>query len=616
MDDLDPDKIRVTADLLGGASEAPLRRALSPVAIKPMDVINLGGLDGKPVAPAKTPLESLLLSMFKMLKQLTKDNCSESDRRSVHALIEQLTTRDLQHACNDISTRAATAVHTMPSPHIKKVAPPMIRDDAHDRITPEASKDFNLRINHGTFSSLQKHTVTMRDLLSSATEVAETHNLNVRGVISLLRRSMREPARSFMEHLIDSNLTLPKLYSELLEYYSPRLAAAEAARRLGELLSKPISDLDEFLSDVMSLAIQSQQSLSANMQGTAGQLLAVSNLLDYVGKHHPTVFAIVSHELTKSQTVNPSMEPSDVLLSLMRLLRMHRVSLEHGGRRHHRISEIITPAGQMSQGQSAATSQGVAPYLPQGPTAPPLPSHSEPTISHIHREQQMPERPNNAATTEGRIEELTQQIGHLHQLIQGTWTGQQQVPHTSYPVEAIGATPWAPSLPRMLKPQAMAPRNLVDYRPLNMALRPPGANFTPMGPRPQNGQPGPSWTPQRPRQLPNDVYTRHFSGGQCFRCNLTGHSFRQCPHISEGTLASTPCHDCQAHGIMAYHISCGGRIARLHKGSPGGQVTTPQIEELQFYQGVYPEESGPVAVNAPGPVAHTSYTAQGWPAQE
>ncbi len=135
------------------------------------------------------------------------------------------------------------------------------------------------------------------------------------------------------------------------------------------------------------------------------------------------------------------------------------------------------------------------------------------------------------------------------------------------------------------------------------------------------GQRGPSFNHVAPAQaaparrlLPTETYKRFFANGRrCFRCALTGHNYRECPHVQEPTLASDPCTHCQQAHILAYHTPCQGRILRLHQNPSQAQHTFPRVEELTALF----ENDSDQTPNLPAfPESTGAHSVLDWPAKE
>ena len=217
----------------------------------PTQCINLGALDGRPVTNAGTPMEALLVANFKLLKAATRDDLSNKDRKKLTALAESFTVNDIKKACEDMSNRSISSITAIPDNTIKRVKPPNIHEGATDKLSPQASKDFHCRTNGGYFGDLKHHSIKIRDLLDAVTDVCESYNLGSKAAISLIRRSLKDPARTFMENLLDSGTSLTRLFEALQDHYSYRMAPGEASKKLVQLLEKPIGNLDSFLTEVL-----------------------------------------------------------------------------------------------------------------------------------------------------------------------------------------------------------------------------------------------------------------------------------------------------------------------------------------------------------------------------
>ena len=602
---------------------SPEKQPLRPLS--PVVCINAGALDDKPVTPAASPLEALLVANMKILKSITTSK--PGDMKKVHSYVENFTVEDIRKAVDDVSTRAAGVAAALPDVTLQKVPAPIIADEAISTIEPKVSKDFSWRTNNGFFASISHHTVSMKDLLTAAAEVAETHKLSPKAILALIRRSLRDPARTFLENLVDSNISLKGLWEELQACYSQRMPAGEASRRLGQLLSKPIDNLDNFLSDILNLSILSQRSLPASMQNKGGHLLAISHLHHYLQTFYPFLTPIITHDLTKLQSVQADIQPSDLLLALMRLLRTHKAALERTDVRKARISEVGTPDLSPQEGGTS------------GQTLPPLSPGFVEQLSGRIEEKVTKIMDSKLATHIGTATTATMANPPLlpGQIPQYVPASQGQAPVVESKVQELKTPPWAPHISPHQSPHQQQSYSAQRYAHPRPSGRPPGPsgytrnpNYAPLGnmgqrapgtshyqalrPPPPTGLSGATrttdtnpWTAGR-RLIAEDIYQKHFAGGKCFRCGLSNHSFRQCPHVcDEEELAKEPCPTCMQQGVMAFHKDCMGRITSLHH-QPG----PAHVQELGLFQGFYPEEGLPQ--DAPdGAAALPTYTPPDWP---
>ncbi len=391
-----------------------------PPNVSALDAITMGALDNQPLHLApRNGLEKLFISAFKALRASTREGLSNADRRRLNSVIENISINDISGAIQEFTAHTAQASHAMPDTNVRRVHPPAIGPNPLDRLSPDAAKDFSFRTKHLSVGGSKHTDLSMYDLLQATTEVAEHYQLGIKPILSLLRRSLKEPARGFLESMVDSGASLAKVYSELLDFFSPKVSTAEAARKLSDLLSQPVvDDLDSFLGKIMSLSINSQATLPAPLATKAGHLLAVSHLNEFLGKHFPHIFTLVANEMAKLQSLNPSLDSSEILFAMMRLIKVHRAAIERPTGASHKVSEI-------------------GPHNSLNMAAGPM------------RE---PPRGISGSENSTRIDELTQQVSKLGSLMEktiNTFSAPGQLTAPNGAVESLEQTaPWAPNQQR------------------------------------------------------------------------------------------------------------------------------------------------------------------------
>ncbi len=482
--------------------------------LSPIEGLVGGAVDGRPLETSGNPLENVLLANFKLLKALYKDNLPAKEKKKMLAALESISTEQVKMACNDPFSRTMKSLTSFEDFTMEKVLPPRIRGDGTDIISTSAFKDFACRVRNGYFGSMTSNNISMKDMLSAVTEVSELYNLSPKGTISLIKRCMREPARTFLDNLVSSNISLKDLFDQLQENFTPRMSGVEASRTLGKMLGKPIENLDSFLTDLLNYSIAAQASFPVKQQSTMGQLLANSHLLDYIQKMYPALFPVLVPDIKRIQTSHP--EPEALYRALMQLLRAHRTTLEQQPRGHGRISEIVSnPLNDIPQQQET-----------------------------------------NAEASGGLEDSLKNQIAKGFEGLASLMQGFSLSGNTQPSVEEMGNQPWVPATQGRNNP---SPRSGNIQNPnvgytRNTSLGNMGNRYSQ-----QNN-------PQRnPRRLivSEEEFRTHFANGACFRCGMTDHIQRHCPHIKGYT--ETKCPSCFGMNIVAYHPDCQGRIGALHK---------------------------------------------------
>jgi hypothetical protein len=527
----------------------------------PVQCINSGILDGRPIN-ASSPMESLLISYFKLLKAATKDDLSSRDRKKIQALADSYSVNDIRNACADISNRSVNAIATMPDITIKRVLPPVIQDNAINRISSVVSKDYQCRTNGQTFGDSKHHSIRIKDILEHVKELCEAYNLGEKPCLSLIRRSLKEPSRTFFDNLTDAQVTFPRIWQILQEHYSFKMDPGTASKKLVSLLERPIESLDSFLTELLNLAISAQNSLPVSLQSKYGHLYAVTHLLEYLQRMYPHVLATISHDLAKLKAIQTNMEPSEMYLALMRILQMHRSSLETPPprRNHHRVHEISCDNDYPPQGES---------------------------VNHAMTEQ-------ITSTIANKVEELfTKKLDNLQNSLQMNGLSNQN-DQNCY-VQDVNSRPWAPNMNQLMnqnRPGMQNNNNQWRFANNNSGNNYANPNMQAVGfrqNRPSNSNQGPRFTQTSGNSnnnlsgkravLPPDIYAKHFAGNKCFKCGLPNHVYRQCPNIQSFKLHNATCPTCQSAGIFAYHENCNGRITNLHK-NPNNSAPQAKISEI------------------------------------
>ncbi len=580
--------------------------------MSPIERIMAGNIDGRPIHTWNGKMDSLLIALAKTLKLLTKDKLSSGEKKKAFDLLEQITTDDIKKACEDASQKTIKTLMSFEDNTQPKIKAPIIHPNATDQISPPASKDFSSRINNGYFASNSKNTVKMKDILSAVKDVVEWYKITETGAKNLLRRSIREPCRTFFENLESSGASLERIFSSLQDHFNQSMSSTEASQKLRVLLSQPIQDLDSFLADLLNYSICSVRDLPASQQNKAGYLLATGYLNSFLARQYPHLFSILRHDINALQSTNQGDDP-ETFLTMMRVLCLHRDSLQAPGRKNpNKISEIaddFVANVDSRQIQESQTGQ-IGPVM----NAPALPTSQD--IREIIRDEIKQNQTNltpHPVTTEkqddgqGNMKNMLQEIVQEvlvpqmnmmsiepryestllptdHYMMQmndyiqtnnAPWVRNLAMPNTGPPPTRPGySNPgangmqgayrprWSPQI--MPRPQGFAPRG--QYYGQNFSQpRAPGQNPLPPGQPPMNkGKPG----EVRRSYFPEEVYAKYFGdGNKCFLCALPGHAFRQCFVFGPGQkVASQPCPTCDKQNIKAFHDDCNGKCVAAHQG--------------------------------------------------
>ena len=610
--------------------------------LSPFERIVAGTIDGKPLSQVDGKMDGLLIALAKTLKLLTRDKVSAHDKRRAYEELERISIDDIRKACEDASIRTINAITSFEDVTVQKIPAPVIDENPTDYVSPQASKDFSARINNGYFCGVQKHTVRMKDILNAVSDVVTFYKLSPKAALNLLRRCLRDPARQLMENLVESGASLEDLFDNLQDHYNSGMSCGEASQRLRTLLNNPITNLDDFLGDLLNWSICSVKDLPASEQNKCGFLMANGYLQSYLYKQYPHLSSIIKHDLKQIQSAQRGKDPAASYLAMMRVLRLHRDALETGGsRRNHRVGAGAIAGINIDSMEHPSdpymiqenTGPLMSPSMPKGPSA----QEIRDIIRDEIRQNSSPTRPELSQEVPPRgIKEVVQEIMH------GVMNARADQAPTPYmeacglnnpewnmyndTIQEVNNPPWArneanKSLPVGNRPpngqlpnQGVAqPGQQANYRPKWMpqvmqkvGQIPPRPPFYPQGNQQQNpnfiplGQPRPDqYGIPRRNPLPEDVYAKHFAAGNCFLCAMTGHSFRQCPIFGQGhKLTSEPCPNCEQHGIKAYHEDCQGRNIKAHQNMQRGHENVnrwnnngnpnqvSQIDMLPFY----PEE--------------------------
>ncbi len=586
---------------------------VEPVVIdrpmSPIERIMAGNIDGRPIHTWNGKMDSLLIALAKTLKMLTKDKLSSGEKKKAFDLLEQITTDDIKKACDDASQKTIKALMSFEDNTQPKIKAPTIHPNATDQISPQASKDFSNRINNGYFASNAKNTVKMKDVLSAVKDVVEWYKITETGAKNLLRRSIREPCRTFFENLESSGASLERIFSSLQDHFNQSMSSTEASQKLRVLLSQPIQDLDSFLADLLNYSICSARDLPASQQNKAGYLLATGYLNSYLARQYPHLFSLLRHDINALQSANQGEYP-ETFLTMMRVLCLHRESLQAQGRKNpNKISEIAddfvangdsrqiqeSQAGQIGPVVNPPTSQDIREIIRdeirQNQTNVPLQQvttekqdagqgNMKNMLQEIVQEVLVPQM--SMMSMEPRYESAPlpsdhylMQINDYIQANNAPWVRNLAMPNTGPPPMRPGfSNPgangmpggyrprWSPQI--MQRPQGFVP-NSQYYGQSFGQPRMQGQSPAMQGQVPMNqGKTGET----RRLHFPEEVYSKYFGdGNKCFLCALPGHAFRQCFVFGPGQkVAAQPCPTCDKQNIKAFHEDCNGKCVAAHKG--------------------------------------------------
>ncbi len=620
-----------TEDILStipSTSEMPeiVERNEVPVTVErplsPFERITSGAIDGRPVSNYNGKLDALLIAISKTMKLLAKDKLLSAEKCKAYKELERITTDDIRRACEDVSLKTMRAMTSFEECSRAKIKAPKIQPNASNTVSANASKDFAIRINNGYFAHGQKYSARLKDILSAVVEVVQGNNLSFAAAVGLLRRALRDPARQFMEYLLMGGTDLAGIFDNLQENYNTSMSSTEAAIKLRKMLSMPIENLDQFLSDLLDLSIISiQDNLPASEQTKAGFIIATSHLVNYISKQYSHLASIVKYDLKCIQSAYKGKD-SEIFLNMMKVLRLHRESLETGKRStHNKINEI-------------SEIDGVIPTLPPDnlvkPTNPmigsqiPQASLTSQEIRDIIRDEirpsSKPENTNQEGFKSGDVKNIVQEI------VQGILPSQNpMVKHVPVPVPISVSNPsigmdwgmnmanygdqeanqlenfiqanqeaWAQnmaipnppaqagrpylqgSFPRFMQGQNPNYQNRfvpqMMQRATNFFRAPFGGqsknpNYQPLGNKPNadtNPRPNEQGQGARRNFLPVEMY-KHFAQGRCFVCGLQGHSFRECTVFGPtNNITDKVCPDCEKHNIVAFHNDCHGKNFKVH----------------------------------------------------
>ncbi len=517
------------SDVVGAVPNRPM---------SPVENLVGGVVDGRPLESSGNPLENMFLATLKLVKGALKDNLAAKEKKKLLSTIEAISTMQVKDACENPYKETMKKLTSFDDFTLKKVPAPRIHEGAADNVSTRAYKDFSVRTHNGHFSSTRNNNIHIRDLLTAVTEVAEIHNLSYKAVTTLLKWSMRGSARTFLDNLLDSEIDLNELYEQLQENFIPRIEGPEASKKLGELLHKPIENLDTFLTDVLNFSIATQKSLPVKYQSSSGQLLANSSILEYLQRIYPTVFAVLLPDIRRAQA--NCTKPEELFRALMQLLRAHRSALESTSKRV-RISEVI---GQI------------------------------PSIE-----------PENDPQPENQVQQAIEALSTNMKELHGKFDSLQSARSEGQGfVQEVRNQSWAPGQMNLRKTGGnQGDREFQNYS-------------RPKGYEGQQGSFQRALGPQLPRRrllMSAEEYQKHFSNGNCFKCGLKDHSYRECPHVPQ-RLSDLKCPSCYKAHIVAYHNDCNGNIEHLHKklgrGTPVSEVFYPEEGPLVWHN---IEESGP-----------------------
>lgn len=587
--------------------------------LSPVERILQGQLDGRPLFAVPGRMDALLIALAKVLKLLTKDKLSNNEKRKAFLAMDQISTEDIRKAVEHASLRTIEEMTSFEDITQHKVKAPEIDQAAQDYVSPQASKDFSTRINNGYFASVAKHTCKMKDILQAVADVTTFYKLSPKAALGLLRRCLRDPARQLMENLVSSNASLDSLFASLQDHYNTTLSCTEASQKLRTLLNTPISNLDDFLSDLLNLSIASVKDLPHSEANKSGFLLATGYLTQYIHKHYPSLSSILTHDFKTIQAAQRNNDPSASYLGMMRVLRVHRDAIESAARRgpKHGINAIefgIDPNSLIDHATAAP---------PDIPSKVDIQDMIRNEIRQNFTQEQQPA----SHQDQGQIKAMLQEVFHE---FMGNNQANSFYPNPMYtpPQQEVPGfvqevnpgwnrdRPQAPQPNRVPNGQAQPNQQpsmmqrFIQRGGQMLAGRPPFGQG-PQGMRP-NGPPNVNGgNPNRmpvgnnagnnmgPRRnfIPEEVYNKHFSQNNCFLCALPGHSYRQCPVFGPNcNVAHTPCPDCESHGIYAFHPNCHGRNHKAHQNMArprdnqnqwnNGQNQVNQIDTAAFY----PEE--------------------------
>ncbi len=605
-------------------SQPPASTVSRPLS--PIDAILGGSVDDRPLFSVNGKMDGLLIALAKVLKLLTKDKVSNVERKRAFQALDQISTEDIKKAVDHASMKTIQELTSFEDITVHKIKAPEIHENAVDYISPTASKDFATRINGGYFASVQKHTVKMKDLLQATADVVSYYKISPKGALNLLRRCLRDPARQLMENLVDSGASLQNLFDSLQDHYHASLSCAEASQKLRTLLNVPISNLDDFLSDLLNLSIASVKDLPASEQNKSGFILATGYLTQYMHKHYPHLSSILKHDFKTIQSAQAGQDPSATFLGMMRVLRLHRDAIEAASRRTHKNAI------------NAIEDFGLTPFIQDidvtSMVSQPPPKQQSDSIREIVREEIKQRGPDLTPKQEksnesGQMKAMLQEV--LQECLlknQAELTSQAVGPNShfgmTYPgvVQEVNNQNWQKPQqpanrngPEMGQPSPLAPRwpPQMMQRPGQMGNYRPQMGQAPPGQRPYGGN-NPNRMPLgnpannmglRRNFVPDEVYAKHFSLGNCFICSMQGHSYRQCPIFGPGhTVTSTACPDCESHGIKAFHQNCHGKNYRAHQNmmrnrDPPNQMNNQnQVNQIDVSQ-FYPEEGIPFLPGEP-----------------
>ena len=599
-----------------GASASVIpERPLSPV-----ERILQGQVDGRPLFSINGKMDGLLIALAKVLKLLTKDKLSQTEKRKAFEALDKISTEDIQKAVESASIRAIEEITSFEDITLHKVKAPEIEQTAVDYVSPQASKDFSTRINNGYFASVARHTVKMKDILQAVADVTTFYKLSPKAALSLLRRCLRDPARQLMENLVSSNASLESLFVSLQDHYNTAISCTEASQKLRNLLNSPVTNLDDFLSELLNLSIASVKDLPASEQNKSGFILATGYLTQYIHKYYPTLSSVIKHDFKVLQSTQRDSDPSSAFLGMMRVLRLHRDAIEASSKRNNPRNAI----NEIDASSSFSPIEEVAAAEPS--PASQLEDIRELIKNEIRQNFPKPKPQQEGHTEQGQIKTMLQEVFHEYlghhqtsqQPLQTTYIPQVEIPPYPEYVQEVSNQNWNRDRSQQNRvPNGMMPPNQQQGafpkwnpqagqgRPM-LGGRPPFGQNPPM-PRPNfsnNGNPnrmplgnmGFAGPPRR-NFVPEDVYAKYFSSGNCFKCGMQGHSYRQCPIFGQGNnVPSAPCPDCETHQIKAYHENCQGRNFRAHQNMtrsrdhPNQQAHGPsQVQQIDASQ-FYPEE--------------------------
>ncbi len=574
--------------------------------LSPVERILQGQIDSRPIFTTNGKMDGLLIALAKVLKLLTKGKLSNQERQRAFECLDQISTDDIRKAVQDVNLQAIEEITSFEDITLHKVKAPEIDPGAVDYVSPQASKDFSTRINNGFFASVSRHSVKMKDILQAVADVVTFYKLSPKAALGLLRRSLRDPARQLMENLVSSNASLESLFTSLQDHYNTALSCTEASHRLRNLLSSPIVSLDDFLSDLLNLSIASVKDLPAAVQNNCGFLLATGYLNQYVHKHYPELSLIIKHDFKSLQSAQRTHDPSAAYLGMMRVLRLHRDAIESASKRPRPKNSI----NAIEFDDPPLDEESCTPTY----AVPPQDDIKELIRNEIR--QNFPKEKSEDKNEKGQMKAMLQEV--IHECL----SSQQNPPMPICPtqemmygapgyIQEVQNPNWQrsphsqPNRPPPTLPQQNQQQGIQRWLPQMMQR--PGQM---MGPQHPNGSPrgnpnrmmvgnsgfGNGSAPRR-NFVPEEVYNKYFSQGNCFGCGMQGHSYRQCPIFGQGyTITSTACPDCESHGIKAFHENCNGRNYKAHQnmarprqeqsGLNSGQNRVSQIDTSQFY----PEE--------------------------